>query len=64
MSVGIYIFSKLLYKHEAYTRYPDGIKQPDDYTLEFGIVNLSVEISNKMEKIISMISDIIQTHLN
>ncbi len=62
----IYIFSKLLYLHEAYTRYPDTKNklQPDDYTLDLGIVDLSLYINDKIQKIIDIIIDIIEVVRN
>lgn len=62
----IYIFSKLLYLHESYTRYPDAQNklQPSDYTLDLGIVDLSLYISDKIQKTIDIMIDMIEVVRN
>ena len=59
----IYIFSKLLYLHESYTRYPDPNNklQPNNYNLNLGIVAISPDIAKIIYNTIDIMINIIES---
>lgn len=59
----IYIFSKLLYLHESYTRYPDPNNklQPNNYNLNLGIVAISPGIAKIIYNTIDIMINIIES---
>jgi len=56
----LYLFSVVTYPHFAYTRYPGGEIEPDDYNDSLGIVKMAPEITVALERSIKNLEEYLE----